>query len=439
MKLRKLGVVLLALLLAGMAMVPMVSAADPNTVATITDNTSDSIAGLDEIVAENYIPLETARENAIIKMFEFTDKDLLDDTWNNATVSQEPLIIYDINGKKLFYQFTVEKNGKKIGEILSSADKVLGIAVKQLSEPSNYNLADSKMQAKKVTEKTFPGFSVQSTKVVCYSYPDMGVMVHIINAKTNEQRDIIYDANSLLIVHQERTSRDGEIYARSYYSDIPESAYKENIAHWEQEDTQVNQIMDSAKSKNASIDKIMSEKESPSLNTAASYPSGCTDTYCELPKGFPTIDQGQLQWCQVATAWVITKYYYPANTRTLANIASTMQADPVTGATWSNELAYYPKNYQGGAASGGLGKVNSYYRTTNPSLTYETIRTEILLQHPLKVGYNGHSRACIGYSRNPGGDTYYKFSNSQGDVPQWEAAPNPYGSLTGYQDYIIVE
>jgi hypothetical protein len=440
MKTLKIGVMLLALLLAAMVIVPMVSAEGSNASEIMKDHSSDTTVRSGNLVDANYIPVETAREHAMIKMIEFTGKGLLDNNWSDANVSSDPLVIYDINGNKLFYQFTAEKNGRKIGVILSSANKVLGISVKQISEPYPYDPVNVQSQAKKLTEKNFPDFSVQSIKLVCYNYPSMGIMVHIINEKTKDQRDIIYDANSLEIISQEKTKREDSVSVRSYFGQIPETAYQENIAHWNLEDTKIQTVITSAKEKNMSVENILSEQIGQTHIRAASYPSGCTDNYCELPKGFPTINQGQYQWCQVATAWVITKYYYPTNTRTLANIATKMQIpDTQHSATADNELSYYISSYQGGAATGGLGKTQSYYRTTNPSLTYETVRTEILLQHPLKVGYNGHSRACIGYSRNSGGDTYYKFSNSQGGVLQWEAAPNPYGSVTGYNDYIIVE
>jgi hypothetical protein len=431
MNYRKMGLILLALLLAGLAMVPIVSAEQ--------NSASDSVFSKEDIISENFIPIETVRDHAIVKIAESVETGMLDGAWNDAIISEEPLIIYDINGERLFYQFTVEKNGKKTGDVLSSANKILGISVKQFSEPGAYDLVSRENLAEKVTRDNYPEYSVESTKIVCYNYPNMGVMVHLINPDTQEEKSYLYDADSLQIVSLEKTSRDNELSAWSYYEDIPESTYQEQIAQWEREADSLNKIADSANAKGVSIREIIADQKPQSMMIAASYPSGCTETYCEMPKGFPTIDQGSNGWCQAATAWVITKFYHPSNSRTLANVASTMQADPVIGATWSNELNYYTSSYLGGAASGGLGKTNSYYRTTNPSLTYEIIRTEILGQRPLKVGYNGHSRACIGYSRNSGGDTYYKFSNSQlGGYLQWEAAPNPYGSITGYQTYIIV-
>ena len=101
--------------------------------------------------------------------------------------------------------------------------------------------------------------------------------------------------------------------------------------------------------------------------------------YDELPSSFPRIDQGQTQWCQVATAWVITKYYYPSNTRTLQNIATKMQIpDTDHSATWDKELNYYTSSYQNGAATGGLGKTSSYYGTLGGNyLTYEKVKEQI--------------------------------------------------------------
>ncbi|MFA5267571.1 MAG: hypothetical protein WC379_06330 [Methanoregula sp.] len=441
MKPHKTIVVLLALLLAAMAMVPIVSAEDDMAGTTVVPEVSDVAVSSDDMISSNYVPVETAREHALTKMMEFTKQGLMDDKWNGATVNPDPVVIYDLNGKKLFYQFAAEKDGKKTGEILTSASKVLGVPVQLISDPNTFDPTAIQITVKDLAGKDFDGFTVQSTKIVCYSYPKMGVMVRLVNVQTLEQKDEIYDANYLTIIPQKMPTRDGESGSWSYYQQIPENTYEERITRWNTANNRMNDIKNKALSAGIDISNDLSGTSLQSLDQIVLVSTDGVFEYGELPSGFPTIDQGQAQWCQVATAWVITKFYYPSNTRTLANIAATMQIpDIYTGADWDDELAYYTSDYLSGASNGGLGMDDSYYRTTNPSLTYEKVRSEIdEYERPLKVGYNGHSRACIGYSRNPDGDTYYKFSNSQGGVIQWEAAPNLYGSVTGYNDYIIVE
>lgn len=440
MQLQKVSIVLLAILLAAIAMVPMVSAGEQSD-KTFSSDTFDSALTEEDVISQNYISETTARDHAIIKTTEFVIVGLLDDNWEGIRISPDSGIIYDLNGKKLFYQFSVEKDGKRIGDVLTPASKVLGIPVQLISEPNRYDLNSVQIQVRDLAAKEFEGFTVKSSKMVSYSYPKMGVMVHLVNLLTLEQKDVIYDANYLTIVPEKKVTEDSESETWSYYQQIPVESYNERIAHWDTEDQQMSIIKEKASSAGLDMSRYLSRESIQSLSPLVLGETKGVFEYGELPSGFPTIDQGQAEWCQVATAWVITKFHYPSNTRTLTNIATTMNIpDIYHGATWYNELAYYTSDYLSGAANGGLGMDGSYYRTTNPSLTYEKVKSEIdVYERPLKVGYNGHSRACIGYSRNPAGDTYYKFSNSWGGVLQWEAAPNLYGSVTGYNDYIIVE
>lgn len=77
---------------------------------------------------------EKALEHATVYMLDAVLTHTLGlEEWRGAMVNPEPLTIYDINGKKLFYKFSVEKNGKMVGRIKASASAELG--------PSVYTLA----------------------------------------------------------------------------------------------------------------------------------------------------------------------------------------------------------------------------------------------------------------------------------------------------------
>ena len=95
-------VILLALLLAAMAMVPMVSAAG----TAITPDVATAIES-------NYVSPDTALQSATAAVKDFVGRNALDENWNGATVNPKPNIIFDVNGKKLFYLFSVERKGGK--------------------------------------------------------------------------------------------------------------------------------------------------------------------------------------------------------------------------------------------------------------------------------------------------------------------------------------
>jgi hypothetical protein len=431
MKTLKTGIVLLALLLAGMVMVPMVSAGEEQLDVK-------SLVSSNDVIESNYVPIITAREHAIVAILDFSSKNLIDQTWNGATVDPKPQFIYDMNGKLLFYQFSGEKGGVKIGEILVSSSKVLGVSLQKIND----DLKKSEIKAREIAENSYPGFSIMSTKIVSYNYPRIGIMIHLMNKTTKEYQDILFDAYTFKVIPLNNAISDKESGTFSYYGSIPESSYSDNIAHWNTIDLRTHEIVSKAQSSGIDLDTMNSDTTVQSMNQIIADSTTGDFEYDELPSSFPRIDQGQTQWCQVATAWVITKYWHSENTRTLQNIATKMLIpDTDHSATATNELNYYTSSYLDGATNGGLGKGSSYYGTLGGNyLTYEKVKEQITQYHaPLKVGRNGHSRACIGYSRNPDGDTYYKFSNSLGGVFEVEAAPYPYGSNTGYNDYIIIQ
>src|SRR5208337_3901231 len=99
MKTLKIGVILLALLLAAMAMVPMVNA------AKTSDKNSNDMRSL---IESNYIPDDIAKEHATITMLKMIQSGALNESWIGAKINPDYQIIYDINGEKLFYQFSVE-------------------------------------------------------------------------------------------------------------------------------------------------------------------------------------------------------------------------------------------------------------------------------------------------------------------------------------------
>ncbi|MDO9323671.1 MAG: hypothetical protein Q7T80_01810 [Methanoregula sp.] len=404
MKQMKICVVLLALLLAAIVMVPIVSATDDFR----------SLSNDKDLIESNYIPIDTAREQAAITMVSMIKSGALDENWVGASVNKEPVIIYDINGKMLFYQFFVEKDGKKTGQILSPASKVLGTMVKQIGDPATLDFYDVQKKAEQIVTTKYSGFTIQSTKIVAYSYPKMGVMILLSNLKSQEQKSIIIDAVDFSEIPEKMPLADGEPGAWSYYGQIPEKIRLENIVHW-----------DTQNKAGESDERIMGTKALGEAN------------YIQY---FPTTDQEQTEWCAIATAWLITKFHYPTTSRTQTNVANNMNVYSNTGPAWDEEIQYYLDSY----ASGGLGKSNSYtdYWSGSPQdVTYDMIKTEINANRPLKISHSGHARTCIGYWQYTSGEKLYKFSDTWPSSPKtyWENPPNPYSSITGYMSYIITQ
>ena len=108
--------------------------------------------------------------------------------WDGAKVQKGAVTVYDIHGIKLFYEFTVTKDGKAIGEIEIAASKVLGSSLHRVILSPPLDRENAAQKAMEVAEKEYPDYKIQSTKPVCYSYPKEGVMVTLAKPEPKKRK-----------------------------------------------------------------------------------------------------------------------------------------------------------------------------------------------------------------------------------------------------------
>jgi hypothetical protein len=144
----------------------------------------------DDYSAENfYVDEDTAWMHADVFLTEWMADETpgLED-WDDAKVQKGAVTVYDIHGIKLFYEFTVTKDGKAIGEIEIAASKVLGSSLHRVILSPPLDRENAAQKAMEVAEKEYPDYKIQSTKPVCYSYPKEGVMVTLAKPGAKEEK-----------------------------------------------------------------------------------------------------------------------------------------------------------------------------------------------------------------------------------------------------------
>ncbi|MFA4861045.1 hypothetical protein [Methanoregula sp.] len=413
MKLRNVSVALLALLLASMAMVPVVSAAD-----------SQRISAGQDLIEANYIPVDTAREQATITMLNMIQSGALDENWIGAKINPTPQEIFDINGDRLFYLFSVQKNGKRVGEIYAAASKTLGGSVITIGSINEPDTAKKLLEfSKKAVKENYPGYLVLSEKTVCFDYPVIGSMMTLKNQKTGEKKEIIID------------SRDGSekkmnSQVSSYYDQYSTENMKKNIATWDSQNVVMNEQKKGLLAVNPEILSKYSDFDIVKITTAfAESRTNETASRTSLdPDGMkvlPTLTHSTQyfdDWCAVATAQMISsKYMTPSLTPdhpspwSQYHIGEKMGAyfpngSPGTGTDPNKELRYYSVSID----NGGLGKLSSI-DTYSPYTTWENAKEEIDNLRPLKIGRvlpTAHARACNGWLVD-GGNRYLLFYDPQ--------------------------
>lgn len=384
---RNTGVILLVLLLAATVMVPMVSAID--NLRSLSDGK--------ELIESNYISVDLAREHATITMLSMIQSGALDSNWDGATINPTPKEIYDVNGERLFYLFSVEKGGR-VGEIYAAASKVLGgsvIAIGSINEPDTFEKLQ-KFSQDAIKEK-YSGYQIVSEETVSFDFPVLGSMITLKNEKTGESKKVIID------------SRDGsekkiDTQVSSYYGQIPAEVKKQNVAILEPSKTQV---------------KALRLQDGQKIITGLTHYTQYTDV-----------------WCAVATAQIISSKYMspPWGQYHIADMMGAYYPDDTPkGTTPGDELDYYTAS----VANGGLGKGNSYdiYRTYT---TWQAAHDEIENNRPLKIGRDSpsyHSRACNGWLVNAGNTYLLFYDPAQYGSIYWELV----GPSDTYNNFVYVQ
>ncbi len=387
---KKLGVILLALLLAAMAMVPVVTASDDR-------GTSPDAA---TIIGRNDVSSTAALQSATGAMKEFIRRNALDENWNGAAINPEPEIIYDANGRQLFYLFTVEKDGKRIGEIKAAANKVVGgpiVTIGMGADP--VDLAAVEMQARKIIGQEYKDATIDSIRLVCYNYPQIGASVTFTTPDSGKQTMVI-DAYDYSIV------KDSDQV--SFYDAIPSSDLAGRVDQYTTDQEYFQAGDDAQASPMSTVTKTIS--------------------------GFSLYPQQGANWCAFATAQMIFAYY--GYSRTQSGIAATIGVNPDDGASIELTRSNY---YLVPTASGGLGKTGTSISYIG-MFTYTNLVNEIAVNRPIHTdryeSSSYHARAITGYSYTTTAPVsqylyiYDPWPTSSGAV-YWEnwnvfsGAPNP--------------
>ena len=334
-----------------------------------------------KIIEKNYVSIKEAEVHAKTALYDFVligapGSNSMD--WTDATVNSDPLIIYDTNGKKLFYQFMVENNGINIGAIKVAASKVLGDPIRTIEFYSeDWDMKKEVETSKKLIAKDHKNANVISSKVVCYSYPKIGIMADIQESNSKEEKNKLFDFSGSEIIDESindaSSSEAADVW--SLYSEIPEEELEERLTAWDEYDKRAKKIADNNfKGEEVQI-KIAGVQKTLPLTYYKQINTSC---------------------CPAATAQMIAKFY--GVTHTQEYIAGKMGIDS-SGVSEYRQINYYYKPY--------LEKTGSY---EDYSPTWLKAKNEIYANRPLVSGIGsglgGHTRACAGYCQGTDGKYY---------------------------------
>ncbi len=344
-----------------------------------------------DVIRENFVSLKRASSHARTQLL----LGVLTKTegikgWRETTLGS-PLVIYDLNDEQLFFNFPVfNYEGKQLGQVWTSASRINGAPVQSIL------LGDLPLNLKQVTYKAgeivYQKYKrkILGTKLVCYAYPKLGIVVEWDN-KGESQKTII-DIGDFSIVPDSVEHEMRGPGAVSSYEKISEKAASEGIEKYKRYDEMIDELQDrSGVDLSKPIKRGDFEIAQAVLEVEYIFPTlfytkiltFCTHGFSH--ECFRLHGQENGVWCVVATGQMILDFWRFYETQT--NIAAAMNTG-VGGTSYAGEV-------------NGLGSIAcSHFNAThdaNPTLT-EAL-AEIDANRPFDYSYSYHAMACAGYRR----------------------------------------
>ena len=177
-------------------------------------------------------------------------------------VRKEPIPIFDINGTLLFFDYAVGRGAETAGYVRTAASRVVGPPVVAIEiGPRHWDYAAAVRRLKPRVKKQFPGAAISEPKLVCYSYPKLGVMFHAKSAEKSTRA--IFDVADLSpIPESPRPDREGS-YAWSFYDALSDQERRARSRRFAQADdarkalsSRVRAAISSARSLQAVVSRI---------------------------------------------------------------------------------------------------------------------------------------------------------------------------------------
>jgi hypothetical protein len=314
--------------------------------------------------------------------------------WGSSDVDSEPLIINDLNGDPLFYDFNVRLDEQTIGVVRASANTAVGSPIVSLQlGPHRWSINNAIREAAKVVKQREARADVNNTSLVCYCYPKIAIRVEATSHEKGLSSTLV-DVGDFKPV--ERFGADEE-EGLSSYSFLEEVAIPEadlRLRRWEATEGELEASLEAAPTAiephGAKVD-LADLKHKLALKPYVDYIkfySWKTVRYaprCNAPEVFRLYAQQTNVYCAVATGQMILDFYK----------------------YHFDQLAIPTAMGTGAGGTSNTGQVNGYESLSNNGLdatydntaTWSEAKAEIDANRPLKSGISGHARACAGWKR----------------------------------------
>jgi hypothetical protein len=303
----------------------------------------------------------------------------------------EAIIIHDLNGEPLFYEFGVFEGKREVGRVKAAASRLVGSPVVTVERgPRMWDPAKATKFALEAAKKAYPRREAKAQEFVCYSYPKIGVRVELAGERPNS---IIVDvADGSIVQSFGETQIEGQT-AWSFLEYRPESALDQRLRRFDEADKELEAAKKASKELFATAytaRELVALKPRFTLvsdyifamysSRVLKYGPRCSPHDC-----FALYAQQTSVYCAVATGQMILDFYRRPFEQTA--IAAAMGTTG-TGTSQAGQDAGYIA-----LSNGCLDAWHDF------SADWTEAKAEIDANRPLKSGIPGHARAVAGWKQ----------------------------------------
>jgi hypothetical protein len=313
-----------------------------------------------------------------------------------ARSQPDPVVIMDIGGGPLFYDFELGDGEAAVGVVRAAATPRVGTPLLSAQTgPRTWEPRETVKAAEAVVKKEHKGAKITGSELVCYCYPKIGVMVRFDLPGRRGAQVIIDVSDGLPVVNFGADELEGST-AYSYLDVIVQPTEEKRARRWArlEEDLEIvrraaPQLFEIERPLPREVRPDLAEKlvrEFPyvlwplSSQRVLRYGPRCSPHEC-----FQLYAQQTNVYCAVATGQMILDFYRWNFTQD--QIATAMGTGP-GGTGQAGQEAGYESLSQ-----------NCLEATFDGSADWTEARAEINANRPLKSGIPGHARAVAGWMR----------------------------------------
>jgi hypothetical protein len=312
-----------------------------------------------------------------------------------ATFSDQPIVLYDVNGEPLFHDYALVSGGATAGTIRTAANRKLGSPVISIHHtPPGWSPASALRLARESLHATESNAVIEAWQLVVYAYPKIGIRLNYNISGKKATQTQIFDASSGNPVSNS-TNPDHQF---SQYSFLDSLGTKEVRARRERYEDAEKKIQELKASQPALFEGALSKTQLatalPQLNFLGTQSATVLlSPYCpNSPIGLTHYAQILDYFCVDASAQMLMEHYgwnYTQNQIAVA-MGTTAAAGGTTGAGLTTGFASLTHNSLPLTFDNGATRAQQF----------QDAITEVSANRPLFTQVPHHYRVCVGFFEN---------------------------------------